>query len=670
MNNVVAFTKARQASPLEQPSLEERRCAPWLHSSYSADVWVVSNPEDPDDQRTIDFRIVMPDGRSLVQHQALYRTVKEFAWWFRDPRFSKVENLDVYVTRVGLIMYLAHGLSLRRVDCFSKLLQLDIEEITNACVVGVDGVVKASDRLATFLGETPIGALPLLLGPGSKAQSVGLNRKAVLERACIPARAVNLPRLRFLIDHRNIAEGFRLKRPALTALPPHEPITSQRLSDWLTTFELLLSMRGHLEAPTITFKPYARGAARVAAVKGSVAARTPTAPPKLALTLLERAMVWIADRAPIISSQQVHAPGRRDVEHLATACWIVIATFSARRNEEIDELEAGCAQGSNKDGWWLHVDIVKTLQAKTLIPIPGIVTKAIQTLEALSEEARLISGEQRVFQWLDPRTGHVVDLVCGNILDRFAREVGLPDHVDRNGVAAPWHWSPHQFRRFFAILYFWRFDGSQLEALSHHLRHFSLEMTRRYITEDSEVAAIWHDTEWGFRSDMAHAFVTGERSFSGSMGAQLELLTHRLKEGLRAKVRVIRPDQAESFLVDATASALSTMMDRKGLVLTPKPWVTCSCPRTANAASKAACRQDSSDGGAIGPDFARAGPTVCSKCPFAIFEANRSGFVAAERDHLRLRQGAAPGTILAQLEEARLVELDEVLSSKLGGSAS
>ena len=51
---------------------------------------------------------------------------------------------------------------------------------------------------------------------------------------------------------------------------------------------------------------------------------------------------------------------------MATACWILIAAFSARRDREVDELEAGCLAGNDADGWWIETYIEKTLQAEGL----------------------------------------------------------------------------------------------------------------------------------------------------------------------------------------------------------------------------------------------------------------------------------------------------------------
>ena len=45
-----------------------------------------------------------------------------------------------------------------------------------------------------------------------------------------------------------------------------------------------------------------------------------------------------------------------------------------------------------------------------------------------------------------------------------------------------WVWSEHQFRRFFAMTFFFRWDAGDLPTLSHYLRHSGFQMTQQYLT--------------------------------------------------------------------------------------------------------------------------------------------------------------------------------------------
>ena len=272
-----------------------------------------------------------------------------------------------------------------------------------------------------------------------------------------------------------------------------------------------------------------------------------------------------------------------DIMLMATACWILITAFTARRDREVDELEADCLAGSDADGWWLYIYIEKTLRRKDWIPIPPIVARAVTTLLKISAAARKQMSNRLIFQYVAPASGKTVVLDVGRRLDDFAAAVGVPLHKPRGEPARAWHWSPHQLRRFFAVFYFYRFEGASVEALSHQLRHFNLEMTRRYVTQDKEAAAIWLDVEWGYNGHLARSIVAGERAVGGVMGDRLKKSAHGVIEQLRKKTQIVTPQSA--------GASVAMLMQRKALVLTPLPWVTCASPATADAARTATCRQ-------------------------------------------------------------------------------
>jgi len=136
------------------------------------------------------------------------------------------------------------------------------------------------------------------------------------------------------------------------------------------------------------------------------------------------------------------------------------------------------------------------------------------------------------------------------------------------------------------------------------------------------------------------------------MGERLQKTYRRIVDMLRKRVRLQTPERA--------AATLQLVMQRQGLVLTPKPWVLCSCPRTAKAATQAACRLNSgTTEGVVGPDFASASPTVCSGCPWAVAEQRTLDVLKDQVEELE--RAAAP---LSGLEgvfkawtEARLVDV-------------
>ncbi len=654
MRTNVRLTSAAVSS---EPTLDGRRRAHWLLNDYSEHRWTVADSLDLTKTAVIDFTVPLADGTPLNEAPRLYATVKEYAWWVRDPRYSRIDDAFAHATMVRNLVMLAHAVTLRGLRSFAHLQPYDVEQLVEDCRYGVDAVLHASERVeahlislaeANLARPAPFGGLPRYVNAVTGRSTNTVFSTAIVSACHLPAAAAKLPRVSTLIARAAEANGLRGVSSADRPLDPLPNVTVQALQRWLDPLEQLHAMRHRIEAESIGFRPFPRGAARVAAVKGVGTRRTPIPPPKLALHLLEHAARWVTDhaKADIGSIADI-----RDVRRLATACWILIAAFTARRDEEIDDLSEGCLEGDEADGWWLEVYIEKTLQRKEKIPVPGLVASAIRLMMRISEEARGQSGSDRLFQW-QTADGRLVWLDVGRHLDDFAAAVDVPDHRPRGAPPVPWHWHPHQFRRFFAVLYFHRFDGARIEALSHHLRHFNLEMTRRYVTQDPEVAALWTDVEWGYMGEIARSIAAGERSVAGAMGERLKTTARRLVDLFRRKLQVASPERI--------GASMTMMMQRQGLVITPKPWVTCSSPRTADAAARAACRRIGNQGReAIGPDFANAGPTVCPSCPHAIIEGDRRPFVSREVAALEAVSITRPrqGTVFGELEALRVVDV-------------
>lgn len=658
------------------------RSAPWLRSLYADAIWVVADTWDASRTATIDFNFALADGRTLPQVERLYATIKEYAFFLRDDRFAAIDDAKTHVAMARNLMYIAHALTLRKIFSFSHVQPFDLKELIEECRFGADSVVHASERVDQYLstlaaaniGPPPegsehraFGGLPRQINQ-SKGQINVVSSSAIVAACNLPLGAALFPGVATLISKAAKANGLRSNNKTYDDdVRPTKNITVQAMQRWLAPIEQLYTMRRQIDAESIDFKPFPQGAGRVAAVKGIGTERTPTPPPKLALHLLEQSARKLFDQ----KIDEVGTMGRIPILRLATASWIIIAAFSARRDEEVDDLRFGCIRGDDTNGYWLHVYIEKTLQRKEWIPIPSLVARAVTTLALISESARTKTGSDQLFQWLS-LDGEIHRIDVGRYLDDFAAEVNVPLHfVDGNAPSA-WHWHPHQFRRFFAILYFYRYEGANIETLSYFLRHFSLEMTKRYVTQDPEVAALWTDVEWGYMGHVARSIVAGERSVSGSAGERLKKLSRRLIDLFRRKLYIVSPDRI--------GASLTLLMQRHGMVLTPKPWVTCSCPKTAEAASKAACRKQSvSKSNAVGPDFAHAGPSVCSNCPHAITEGARTSVMDREVDHLEAAVvcGARTKTMFGELEAARVVELREVRNSRYanampmaGGSAT
>lgn len=473
----------QRPSPPQQPpswdesELETSRRAHWLQSAYPSPIWTVADSLDPLKTATINFAFRLADGRLLTEVPRMYATVKEYAWWIRDPRFSRIDDSATQRSMVYNLMNIAHSLSYNKIASFGHLQPYDIERLVEMCRYGTDHVLCASERVSAHLlalaeanaaNPMPFGGLPEYVVPSTGTRTKRLHVEQVMADCNLPAGAGQLPSVAALLRKASTENGFfaRTTRTHVAVESEKRCVTTQALQRWLDPLEQLYAMRRHLQAESVSFRPFALGAARVAAVKGSRSARTATAPPRLALHLLEQSAKWVIERD---QTHQCNLADRRDVQNTATACWILIAAFSARRDEEINGLRNECLRGDDVAGWWLDAFIEKTLQRREWIPIPALVAKAVQVLRYISASARLKTGTSELFQWEAP-DGRVATIEVGRYLDDFSKLVGVPTYKARDGKGEPWHWHPHQFRRFFAVLYFYRFDGASIEALSHHLR--------------------------------------------------------------------------------------------------------------------------------------------------------------------------------------------------------
>jgi len=702
-------------------NLDERRSAPWLLSPYSADIWILADAAGSVDERKVDFRYRMADGRCLTECDSLHRTVKEFAWW--SHKYSMGRNSAEYLAaRVKALQGVAHALSMAGIRSFADIDGSVIRELSDRCSFGLDGLIQGYERINRYLEELQLrlqvepmadGGLPRYVMPDGQIFNY-VDFGKVLVACNLPKTAVHLPRVRWCIERAARQANLWKSDTPLAECPSPTRLTASAMARYLVPVEQLFEWRHRIEADTPTFPPFEEGAHLAAEVRGGPLTRTPTPPPSLALKLLEQAAIWVVDYAPLILSTNAEAskirvadlPKRAKhramdkiaeglpsdgppggpwpvqmrgrargpcpvasfggvVHRLSVACWIVLAGFSARRVKELVCLEVGCIRGDAVHGWWLHVYIAKTLQEKQWIPVPGIVALAIQVLTDLSEVARKASGSPRLFQWLSPFTNDVelppTALRPKVHLNDFAERVGASAHLASDGIVAHWHWSSHQLRRFFAILYFYRFEGAQLEVISHYLRHFNLEMTRVYLTKDPEVQALWLDTEWGYTGDLVREIVAGGRRNTGGMAERLSKAAKRIVKVLRSRLQVVTPERV--------GTALKLLLENKGVVLTPKPWVTCTCPATERAALTARCRKESrANSGAKGPDFAHAGPGVCARCPWAYINESRKPFIERELKQME-RSLAALGTnsMLAGLQEAAIANIAGVTFSEKAG---
>ena len=219
----------------------------------------------------------------------------------------------------------------------------------------------------------------------------------------------------------------------------------------------------------------------------------------------------------------------------AAACFAVIAGLSARRIGEIMDLGAGCTTVDMDGHHWIRIYIEKTLRRYEQMPVPAAVHQAVECLEEISAEAREETGDDSLWQYRSRYKWGCVRLRPKEELNNLSRFLGGDLHER-------WRFHPHQFRRFFAMVYFWRYEPGDVAGLAHHLRHFDLEMTRQYVTDDG-FARIWQDVAEERQRDVLASVVDGSRWVGGPAGEQL-----------KARIEALNRDAPGSFHPVAWAS--------------------------------------------------------------------------------------------------------------------
>lgn len=377
------------------------------------------------------------------------------------------------------------------------------------------------------------------------------------------------------------------------------------------------------------------------------------------------------------------------LELLPAACAIVIATFAARRKEEIESLRYSCVAVDEATGEIsLEIWIEKTLRTLSRIPVPISVVKAVEVLEWLSERCRRRKGTPWLFEYdeLLPLTGGTrrrsVQFDLAEQLRQFANFVDVPLLPD----GTHWHFTPHQFRRFFSVVYFHRFRFPSLTALSNFLHHYDPDMTRRYITETARggFARLAEEQRLeGRRRTLARqpAAIAAQKTFEDFEAGRKDFMRERYRAvalhdeklggfgGEQIKNELKDLVEKAKLLVEIRSSAddVETTFDRLLVDFVESRWLEpnglghsyCKCTgnpqdlRTANCLIQKRLTGTESTAD-VAPDPAYAADFVCSPCPHNCQFPENEPYWLERIDLERLQVDAALGPGMRHLAALRL----------------
>ncbi len=174
------------------------------------------------------------------------------------------------------------------------------------------------------------------------------------------------------------------------------------------------------------------------------------------------------------------------ISFLITSVYIVVATTSARRRVEMIDLELDCVTGV-KGAYELNFGLAKAnfegIRERIRRPIPDIAARGLQLLRQFTTEWTNLHGEEteKIFHFpIYAEAGRsLVYQKVDKILDTLCDYIEMP--LDDRGRR--WYLKSHEFRRFFAIVFFWQYKFASLTALQWMLGHGRPEHTYQYIRE-------------------------------------------------------------------------------------------------------------------------------------------------------------------------------------------
>lgn len=638
--------------------------------------WIIRDLLDRDKPARLNLNVPFPNGTSLTSpaYASFLDVVRTYVPLLRlhMPRLS----CKVHAERVTSLLSFLFWLQLQGVR--------RLEDVTRHHVgLYVDGV-RYGREWSSEAAHRVLNHLRVISESGKSLALIPMRKGRIVRRALYEAAGASWPGggYRYRAAVVNWFEGREADAewmPDLQAVLAQmkvrvRPVTQQAVHRFLEPIEDLWLWREHFPpGHRLPFKPFDRGSAAVAGSVGVESKRHRSLPPETAFRFLNYCARWVTELSPLAAdwgtvyaaqsglrsrlegltplrfleeAAKVDVARRRIgpegvVRLLSSACFALIAVLTARRLGEVLELEADRVTEDPDGGWWLRVYIEKTLQGYDMIPIPSLVVEAIRCMERLSKGART-AGDGSIWQWRRP-DGTIRRISPQKDLNHLAG-AGAADVAHGN-----WKFAPHQFRRFFALLYFWRYDKPNLPALSSQLRHFDLEMTRRYVTESSFLG-IEHEARGEYETEFLRDVVHGRRKVSGHAGERLNAIVGRLTSLFRKRVTVL-PE-------DAVIGRLKRLGEKWGADFKQHVWGTiCACPKSSSAAKLARCR----DGAPLGPVYANATESKCGVCRFAIHtERFQEAADAACKGALN-RAALAPDSILGDVARGEVERLELIM---------
>lgn len=597
---VIPFPSGGGEQPSQRPWLDKLPQPRWLLNGLHDDRWDLVVREGSV-KLSCRWDIVLPNGTRLTdpENDCFLKVVQLVAYFLRSDEYSPIDSPKAHQTRVQRLINLVQWMVLNKVRGFDQLTRNHLEDFIEDSQYGVlGGLLQMERRLERYIEtvrnlqdyEPPLksdGSLdvPRFFEDGGFEFQSSKNDEWTMWRITDFELELDIKTPQRRIDkwfEKLPDGGFYLVEP-----PVRKILNWDTIEDILWPWQYLWEHRKHCGEDAITFMPFRsiKALKKIAKKLGGKGQKTGTIPEHQAAWIIDRALRWVleysedlfelksiydnfrptddrpADLVALRKLFKKYKPKndgkgspwpvdptmynrRNDLEGMSVfkalygllpvACAIVICAFTARRHGEVLTIRHGCIS-HDETGPWIETWIEKTVQDWDKTPCPKTVVKAVEVLEKLSQEAREETGEPFLFRFRISE-GEGLHFNLAKYLRDFASFVEVPPLED----GSHWDFKPHQFRRFFAMLYTWRYDDptKSFEALRHQLRHASIDRTKHYTTEPTAGEAFQKASkDKTFKVLADH--VTGRSHAVGEFAERLTETMERVKSLVRKNLKIV-----------------------------------------------------------------------------------------------------------------------------------
>ncbi|NEI04829.1 MULTISPECIES: hypothetical protein [Rhizobium] len=599
----------------------------WLLSDYEDNRWEVSE-DNSEVTAELDFHFPMANGRCLTEIPQLLAAAKELTRLIR-RRSTRKMSVRQHKEHHGNILVLLHAISTFRIRSLAELQYHEVMQLIGRMRAGTDGLLQSGQRidahLAQFHNKEQLPTIPYDKNGGLK-----IDRVAVLNACHLPLTVLTSPLVARAF--RRVEKTFGMTRHRVYSSESSVVVTQPTANKFAVLLRAMYQYRGQMRCEALLFDPLVGEEANALIRTGKAVETTPIPPEHLTFGLLERATkLLVEEGADIVSrhcamsssttsvrGQESLRSSQTNIRRLSLACFIIIASFTGRRLSEILLLLRNCLAGNDGRGWWLQSVILKKGSPHyAWIPVPRLVARAIQLLHRVGTHLTAATETDLLFSCHDFYLGRQVKLRPHIFLNKFAADEGLANYKTETGDDAVWHWQTRQFRRFFAVIFLYRFGGS-LEALSHALRHDNLHITRGYLSLDGNLASIYRAEEYRFKRKIMSDIANDNGGYFGPAAKRLKRYCEHVRRVLAKRITIMTPDEVDLMIKYA---------DRQLMAIRPKPWVTCTCADTVEATKTAKCHEQPTRT-KVGPALENGGPNTCGKgCSYALMNAANQNYL-------------------------------------------